>query len=203
MKSVIIVLTFIAVFTKPASSFIVVTPQITPNSWVTFSSYIFILKHDYRLICFIMHKLFFLIWMLVKMRSTDEIVKDSMYDASFGCFKVPARTTSVFVSPRKGWHFCSPCVPMHTMTYVVHISRFSLQDTTGNGFTKLVWSQNKSIREVIKSFYIEASIQMNKLLPLRELVAMFFLLWVVKQNKQWRTGRWVLQSMVANHWITD
>lgn len=163
MKSVIIVLTFLAVFTKPASSFIVVTtPQITPNSWLTFSSYIFILKHDYRLICFITHKLFFLIWMLVKMRSTDEIVKDSMYDAdaSFGCFKVPARTTSVFVSPRKGWHFCSPGVPMHTMTYVVHISCFSLQDdTTGNGFTKLVWSQSKSIREVIKSFYIEASIQ--------------------------------------------
>lgn len=38
----------------------------------------------------------------IQMSSTDEVVKYSKYDASFGCFKVPARTTSVFVSPRKG-----------------------------------------------------------------------------------------------------
>ncbi|CAI9091194.1 OLC1v1026154C1 [Oldenlandia corymbosa var. corymbosa] len=36
----------------------------------------------------------------VQMVSTDDIVKKSTYDASLGCFQVPARTTSVFVEPR-------------------------------------------------------------------------------------------------------
>ncbi|XP_049379170.1 pullulanase 1, chloroplastic [Solanum stenotomum] len=35
----------------------------------------------------------------VQMNSTD-VVKNSTYDASSGCFNVPARTTSVFVEPR-------------------------------------------------------------------------------------------------------
>ncbi|XP_015170912.1 pullulanase 1, chloroplastic isoform X2 [Solanum tuberosum] len=35
----------------------------------------------------------------VQMNSTD-VVKNSTYDASSGCFNVPARTTSVFVQPR-------------------------------------------------------------------------------------------------------
>ncbi|KAL3523514.1 hypothetical protein ACH5RR_016348 [Cinchona calisaya] len=38
----------------------------------------------------------------VQMKSMDEIVKKSMYDASSGCFKVPARTTTVFVEARDG-----------------------------------------------------------------------------------------------------
>ncbi|KAL2548901.1 Pullulanase 1 [Forsythia ovata] len=37
----------------------------------------------------------------IQMRSTDDIVKDSTYDSSSGCFKIPARTTSVFVEPRE------------------------------------------------------------------------------------------------------
>ncbi|XP_059307582.1 pullulanase 1, chloroplastic isoform X1 [Lycium ferocissimum] len=36
----------------------------------------------------------------VQMNSTDDVVKNSTYDASSGCFNVPARTTSVFVEPR-------------------------------------------------------------------------------------------------------
>lgn len=37
---------------------------------------------------------------VLQMNSTDDIVKTSTYDASLGCFNVPARTTSVFVEPR-------------------------------------------------------------------------------------------------------
>ncbi|KAK8643307.1 hypothetical protein V6N13_012610 [Hibiscus sabdariffa] len=37
----------------------------------------------------------------VQVKSTDETVKKSSYEASSGCFTVPARTTSVFVEPRK------------------------------------------------------------------------------------------------------
>ncbi|KAJ0102169.1 hypothetical protein Patl1_06009 [Pistacia atlantica] len=33
--------------------------------------------------------------------SSDELVKNSSYEASSGCFTVPPRTTSVFVEPRK------------------------------------------------------------------------------------------------------
>ncbi|KAK1409637.1 hypothetical protein QVD17_36166 [Tagetes erecta] len=36
----------------------------------------------------------------VQMMSTDNIVKNSTYDSSTGCFSVPSRTTSVFVEPR-------------------------------------------------------------------------------------------------------
>lgn len=36
----------------------------------------------------------------VQINSTDNIVKNSTYDASAGCFKVPSRTTSVFVECR-------------------------------------------------------------------------------------------------------
>ncbi|CAK9159792.1 unnamed protein product [Ilex paraguariensis] len=36
----------------------------------------------------------------IQMVSSDNIVKNSTYDASSGCFTVPARTTSVFVEPR-------------------------------------------------------------------------------------------------------
>ncbi|KAI7749860.1 hypothetical protein M8C21_027525 [Ambrosia artemisiifolia] len=36
----------------------------------------------------------------VQMMSTDNIVKNSLYDPSTGCFSVPSRTTSVFVEPR-------------------------------------------------------------------------------------------------------
>ncbi|KAM3360337.1 pullulanase 1, chloroplastic isoform X1 [Capsicum galapagoense] len=36
----------------------------------------------------------------VQMNSIDDVVKNSTYDASSGCFNVPARTTSVFVEPR-------------------------------------------------------------------------------------------------------
>ncbi|KAK4367082.1 hypothetical protein RND71_014962 [Anisodus tanguticus] len=41
----------------------------------------------------------------VQMNSTDD-VKNSTYDASSGCFNVPARTTSVFVEPRQNF-ICS------------------------------------------------------------------------------------------------
>ncbi|KAK8299247.1 hypothetical protein V6Z12_D05G310000 [Gossypium hirsutum] len=37
----------------------------------------------------------------IQVTSTDETVKKSSYEASTGCFTVPARTTSVFVEPRK------------------------------------------------------------------------------------------------------
>ncbi|PPR88312.1 hypothetical protein GOBAR_AA32388 [Gossypium barbadense] len=37
----------------------------------------------------------------IQVSSTDETVKKSSYEASTGCFTVPARTTSVFVEPRK------------------------------------------------------------------------------------------------------
>ncbi|XWS66234.1 hypothetical protein CRYUN_Cryun05aG0182100 [Craigia yunnanensis] len=37
----------------------------------------------------------------IQVTSTDEVVKNSSYEASSGCFIVPARTTSVFVEPRK------------------------------------------------------------------------------------------------------
>ncbi|PON33464.1 Glycoside hydrolase [Parasponia andersonii] len=37
----------------------------------------------------------------VQLRSTDQVVKASTYDASTGCFVVPSRTTSVFVERRK------------------------------------------------------------------------------------------------------
>ncbi|KAI3793482.1 hypothetical protein L1987_36101 [Smallanthus sonchifolius] len=36
----------------------------------------------------------------VQMMSTDNLVKNSTYDPSTGCFSVPSRTTSVFVEPR-------------------------------------------------------------------------------------------------------
>nr|XP_016436612.1 PREDICTED: pullulanase 1, chloroplastic-like [Nicotiana tabacum] len=36
----------------------------------------------------------------IQMNSTDDVVKNSTYDASSGCFNVPTRTTSVFVEPR-------------------------------------------------------------------------------------------------------
>lgn len=37
----------------------------------------------------------------IQMSSTDDIVKDSTYDSSSGGFRIPARTTSVFVEPRE------------------------------------------------------------------------------------------------------
>ncbi|XP_039071914.1 pullulanase 1, chloroplastic [Hibiscus syriacus] len=37
----------------------------------------------------------------IQVKSSDETVKKSSYDASSGCFTVPARTTSVFVESRK------------------------------------------------------------------------------------------------------
>ncbi|MBA0746366.1 hypothetical protein Gogos_008891 [Gossypium gossypioides] len=37
----------------------------------------------------------------IQVTSTDETVKKSFYEASTGCFTVPARTASVFVEPRK------------------------------------------------------------------------------------------------------
>ncbi|KAI3721876.1 hypothetical protein L2E82_32895 [Cichorium intybus] len=36
----------------------------------------------------------------VQMMSTDDLVKNSKYDPSSGCFRVPSRTTAVFVEPR-------------------------------------------------------------------------------------------------------
>ncbi|KAL7614345.1 hypothetical protein Lser_V15G08164 [Lactuca serriola] len=36
----------------------------------------------------------------VQMMSTDNLVKNSNYDPSAGCFRVPSRTTAVFVEPR-------------------------------------------------------------------------------------------------------
>ncbi|XVF23499.1 hypothetical protein REPUB_Repub13aG0044000 [Reevesia pubescens] len=37
----------------------------------------------------------------IQVMSTDEVVKNSSYEASSGCFTVPPRTASVFVEPRK------------------------------------------------------------------------------------------------------
>lgn len=37
----------------------------------------------------------------VQVNSKDPIVRESKYDASSGCFNVPAKTTAVFVEPRK------------------------------------------------------------------------------------------------------
>ncbi|XP_044462126.1 pullulanase 1, chloroplastic isoform X2 [Mangifera indica] len=37
----------------------------------------------------------------IQMMSVHEVVKNSSYEASLGCFNVPPRTTSVFVEPRK------------------------------------------------------------------------------------------------------
>lgn len=36
----------------------------------------------------------------IQVKSVDEIVKNSSYEATSGCFAVPPRTTSVFVEPR-------------------------------------------------------------------------------------------------------
>lgn len=36
----------------------------------------------------------------IQMNSTDDIVKDSTYDSPSGCFRIPSRTTSVFVESR-------------------------------------------------------------------------------------------------------
>ena len=38
---------------------------------------------------------------ILQVNSKDTIVKDSKYDAASGCFTVPAKTTAVFVEPRK------------------------------------------------------------------------------------------------------
>ncbi|GAV88944.1 DUF3372 domain-containing protein [Cephalotus follicularis] len=37
----------------------------------------------------------------IQMTSANEVVKQSSYEASSGCFTVPARTTAVFVEARK------------------------------------------------------------------------------------------------------
>ncbi|KAJ4720700.1 Pullulanase 1 chloroplastic [Melia azedarach] len=39
----------------------------------------------------------------VQVKSVDEVVKNSSYDATSGCFTIPPRTTSVFVELRKSW----------------------------------------------------------------------------------------------------
>ncbi|XP_073018670.1 pullulanase 1, chloroplastic isoform X2 [Primulina eburnea] len=36
----------------------------------------------------------------IQMNSTDDVVKDSRYDSPSGCFRIPSRTTSVFVESR-------------------------------------------------------------------------------------------------------
>lgn len=39
----------------------------------------------------------------LQVKSVDEIVKNSSYEANSGCFVIPPRTTSVFVEPRATW----------------------------------------------------------------------------------------------------
>lgn len=53
-------------------------------------------QQSHAVVVFIFH-----VFTCLQMNSSDATVKNSTYDAS-GCFKVLAKTTAVFVEPRKG-----------------------------------------------------------------------------------------------------
>lgn len=159
--------------------------------WETFLSFILLLKHDYRLICFIMHNLFFLYecwwrWgQLMRLWRTQCMMY--LLDVS-RCLQ--GQHLFLFRLAKGDIFAALVCQCIQNDICRAHLTS-SLLDTKLMGSLNL-FGAKKSIREIMKIFYIEASIQMNnKLLPLRELDAMFFLLWVVKQNtaeKNWEVS---------------